>query len=73
MLKLFGKGDTKSDFLLFVTTCALSKLNNIVEEVKQRRWRWLGHTLRMERTRHHQEKEKEEDHWELGEGPFRRR
>ena len=29
-----------------------TKINNIVEEVKQRRWRWLGHTLRMERTRH---------------------
>ena len=27
-------------------------INNIVLEVKQRRWRWLGHVLRMNRSRH---------------------
>ena len=27
-------------------------INNIVDEVKKRRWRWLGHVLRMNKTRH---------------------
>ena len=27
-------------------------INNIVRNVKERRWRWLGHALRMNKTRH---------------------
>ena len=27
-------------------------INNIVEDVKQRRWRWFGHVLRMNKNRH---------------------
>ena len=27
-------------------------INNIVEEVRHRRWRWLGHVLRMNKNRH---------------------
>ena len=27
-------------------------VNNITEEVKKRRWKWLGHLLRMDRNRH---------------------
>ena len=27
-------------------------INNIIDEVKQRRWRWLGHVMRMNKTRH---------------------
>jgi len=27
-------------------------IENITKEVKRRRWKWLGHTLRMEKTRH---------------------
>ena len=41
--------------MLHVTNREVSKrtgINNIIEEVKQRRWRWLGHVLRMNKTRH---------------------
>ena len=27
-------------------------INNINDEIKKRRWKWLGHTLRMQNTRH---------------------
>ena len=27
-------------------------IKNVVQEIKQRRWRWLGHILRMSKTRH---------------------
>ena len=29
-----------------------TSINNIVEDVKQRRWRWFGHVLRMNKNRH---------------------
>ena len=37
------------------TTCYQQRrtgINNIVEEVRHRRWRWLGHVLRMNKNRH---------------------
>ena len=53
-------------------------LSNVVEDVKQRRWRWFGHVLMMNKNRdihaqhsdgHHQEKGREAGHLALGEEP----
>jgi hypothetical protein len=50
-------------------------VNNIVLEVKQRRWRWLGYVLRMNKSRHPHTALRwvppEEGHWGHGEGRLR--
>ena len=35
-----------------VEVSRLTGINNIVDEVKRRRWSWLGHALRMNKSRH---------------------